>query len=128
MLRFSWSNLFDLPLSRLRGGCEGQVCKSGARSLPPFPPLSRKGRRDRPCVDGADAVINPAPGRLAQACLSMNRLAEVAQLVRVAHHVYRGDPAVRDLERGGLQRVALFDRDESRQAVDVAVAYQSRHP
>src|ERR1700747_130800 len=121
MLRFSWSNLCDLALPRLRGGREGQVCKSGARSLPSFPPLSRKGQAVRGRGRCRDQTRRPAASL--KPARSMNRLAEVAQLVRVAHHVYRGDPAVRDLERGGLQRLALFDRDESRQAVDLAVAY-----
>jgi hypothetical protein len=42
----------------------------------------------------------------------VNRVtAEVAELVRIAHDIDRGDFAIFDLQRGSLQRVAFFDRD-----------------
>lgn len=46
---------------------------------------------------------------------SVNGMAtEMPQLVRIAHDINCDDPAIVDLKRGGLQRVVLLDRDETR--------------
>src|SRR5258707_1347709 len=75
------------------------------------------------------AAVNPTYAlRVTGYATSVHRLAaQVAQLVRIAHHVNRGDATVGDLKRGGLQRVVLLHRDEPRQTVDEAVAHDARH-
>jgi hypothetical protein len=44
--------------------------------------------------------------------------AQVPQLVRIARHVNRNDPAVLDLRRRRLQHAAALDGDKAGQAVD----------
>jgi NAD kinase len=47
--------------------------------------------------------------------------------VRVAHNTDRRDPAILDLQRGGLHRVAMFDDDETGQAIDEAISDDARY-
>jgi len=51
----------------------------------------------------------------------------MTQLVRIAGDVDCNDLVVLELQRGGLQRIALLDGDEPWQAIDEAVAHEPRH-
>jgi hypothetical protein len=51
---------------------------------------------------------------------------QMPQLVRIAHHIDRGDPAVLDVERRRLQFAIGLQRHEARQAIDEACADEFR--
>src|SRR5690606_16180697 len=48
------------------------------------------------------------------------------QLIRIAHDIDADDLSVADVERRRLERLAGFDGDEARQAVDEGVAHEPR--